>query len=145
MSKYADHARNNRELQAILRDIFHTKTSAEWIEFGNEHNTPIAPVNTPQTIMDDPQFQHRFPWYPASQLVADQLPFPLKVEGEDLVDLTAAPGVGEHSVSVLAEFGLRRRQDRRRCATPACWATDRWAPSASPDLRRAWAPPRPPA
>ena len=50
--KYADHARNNRELQGILRDIFHSKTSAEWIEFGNEHNTPIAPCNSPKTIMD---------------------------------------------------------------------------------------------
>jgi len=100
--KYADHARNNRELQGILRDIFHSKTSAEWIEFGNEHNTPIAPCNSPKTIMDDPQFQHRFPWYPASQLVADQLPFPLKIAGEDVVDLTAAPGAGEHTESVLA-------------------------------------------
>ena len=103
--QYADHARNNRDLQGILRDIFHTKTSGEWIEFGNEHNTPIAPVNTPQTIMDDPQFQHRFPWYPASQLVADQLPFPLKVAGEEVVELTAAPSAGEHSESVLAELG----------------------------------------
>jgi len=55
--------------------------------------------------MDDPQFQHRFHWYPASQLVADQLPFPLKVAGEDVVELTAAPSAGEHSESVLAELG----------------------------------------
>jgi len=55
--------------------------------------------------MDDPQFRHRFPWYPASQLVADQLPFPLKVAGEDVVDLTAAPGPGEHTDSVLKELG----------------------------------------
>ena len=39
---------------------------------------------------------------PASQLVADQLPFPLKVAGEDVVDLTAAPGAGEHTEAVLA-------------------------------------------
>ena len=60
-SKYADHARNNRELQHELRDIFKTKTAAEWIAFGNEVNTPIAPVNTPQTIADDPQFQRPVP------------------------------------------------------------------------------------
>jgi crotonobetainyl-CoA:carnitine CoA-transferase CaiB-like acyl-CoA transferase len=53
--------------------------------------------------MDDPQFQHRFRWYPASQLVADQLPFPLKVAGEDVVDLTAAPEPGEHTESVLTD------------------------------------------
>ena len=45
-SKYADHARGNRELQAELRDIFKTKTSEEWMEFGGRVNTPIAPVNT---------------------------------------------------------------------------------------------------
>ena len=63
-SKYADHARNNTELQRELRDIFRTKTSAEWLDFGNRVNTPIAPVNTPQTIAADPQFQHRLPWIP---------------------------------------------------------------------------------
>jgi crotonobetainyl-CoA:carnitine CoA-transferase CaiB-like acyl-CoA transferase len=101
--KYADHARNNRELQAVLRDIFETKTSAEWIAFGNEHNTTIAPVNTPKTIMDDPQFQHRFHWYPAAQTVADTLAVPLMVAGEDPPELTRAPDAGEHTDAVLAD------------------------------------------
>jgi crotonobetainyl-CoA:carnitine CoA-transferase CaiB-like acyl-CoA transferase len=35
-SKYADHARGNRELQAILRDIFKTRTSKQWIALGEE-------------------------------------------------------------------------------------------------------------
>jgi crotonobetainyl-CoA:carnitine CoA-transferase CaiB-like acyl-CoA transferase len=99
--KYADHARNNRELQAILRDIFHSKSSAEWIAFGNEHNTPIAPVNTPKTIMDDPQFRHRFHWYPADETVADTLAFPLFVAGEDAVAVRRAPDAGEHTDEVL--------------------------------------------
>ncbi|MBM3660046.1 MAG: CoA transferase [Actinobacteria bacterium] len=101
--KYADHARNNKELQLILRDIFKSKTSAEWIAFGDEKNTPIAPVNTPRTIMDDPQFQHRFHWYPASQTVADTLAFPLNVAGEDAPDLKRAPNAGEHTDEVLVE------------------------------------------
>src|SRR5258706_163954 len=54
-SKYADHARGNRALQAELREIFRTKTCAEGIRLGDEQNFPIAPVNTPQTIVDDPQ------------------------------------------------------------------------------------------
>ena len=102
-SKYADHARDNLELRGILLEIFRARTSAEWIAFGNEHNTPIAPCNTPQTIMDDPQFQARFTWYPASQLVAEMLPFPLKVAGENEVDLVRAPDAGEHTDSVLAD------------------------------------------
>jgi crotonobetainyl-CoA:carnitine CoA-transferase CaiB-like acyl-CoA transferase len=101
--KYADHARHNRELQAVLRNIFKTRTSAEWIAFGNEHNTTIAPVNTPKTIMDDPQFQHRFHWYPAAQTVADTLALPLMVAGEDPPDLPRAPDAGEHTDAVLAD------------------------------------------
>jgi crotonobetainyl-CoA:carnitine CoA-transferase CaiB-like acyl-CoA transferase len=39
------------------------KSCAEWLRLGDEQNFPIAPVNTPKTIMDDAQFQDRFPWY----------------------------------------------------------------------------------
>ncbi|MCE2391069.1 MAG: CoA transferase [Proteobacteria bacterium] len=102
-SKYADHAPGNRELQAELRDIFRGRSSAEWIAFGNEHNTPIAPVNTPKTIVDDPQFQHRFPWYPASELDSDQLQFPIKIGGEELPRPTRAPDSGQHTDEVLGD------------------------------------------
>jgi crotonobetainyl-CoA:carnitine CoA-transferase CaiB-like acyl-CoA transferase len=100
-SKFADHARGNRELQRVLRDLFKARTSAEWIEFGNVHNTPIAPVNTPKTIADDPQFQHRLPWYPASEHGADMLPFPVKFLDEQLPSPAMAPTVGEHTEEVL--------------------------------------------
>jgi len=79
------------------------RSAAEWIVFGNEHNTPIAPVNTPKTIVDDPQFRHRFPWYPADELDSDQLQFPLKIRGEELPRPTRAPEPGQHTDSVLRE------------------------------------------
>jgi crotonobetainyl-CoA:carnitine CoA-transferase CaiB-like acyl-CoA transferase len=100
-SKYADHARNNKEMQKELRDIFKTKTTAEWLEFGNQVNTPLAPVNTPKSIADDPQFEDRFPWIPASRLGADEMPLPLKLSGEELPVPTRAPKVGEHTANVL--------------------------------------------
>ena len=102
-SKFADHARGNRELQRELREIFKTRTSAEWIEAGNVHNYPIAPVNSPKTIADDPQFQDRFPWYPASRHGAEMLPFPVKFQDEELPEPGMAPTVGEHSEEVLRE------------------------------------------
>jgi crotonobetainyl-CoA:carnitine CoA-transferase CaiB-like acyl-CoA transferase len=102
-SEYADHARNNRELQRELREVFRTRTSAEWIEFGNEHNTPIAPVNTPQSIADDPQFRDRLPWIPRERLGAEQLPFPVKVTGDDQPLPEKAPEVGQHTEAVLAD------------------------------------------
>ena len=100
---YADHARGNRELQAELRDIFATRTSDEWLAFGKDVNTPIAPVNTPGNIGDDPQFQARLGWIPASKLVADQLPSPIKVVDGELAPPSRAPEIGEHTDEVLRE------------------------------------------
>jgi crotonobetainyl-CoA:carnitine CoA-transferase CaiB-like acyl-CoA transferase len=103
-STYADHARGNTELRAELRDTFRTRTAAEWLEFGREHNTPIAPVNTPKNLPDDPQFKARFEWLPASQLGADELPQPVKFLGESIPTPSRAPKVGEHTEQVLREM-----------------------------------------
>jgi len=101
-SKYADHARGNVELQGELRTLFRTRTSADWLAFASEHNTTIAPVNTPHTVIDDPQFRDRFTWASAERLGAEQLLFPLHVEGEELPVPTMAPTAGEHTDEVLA-------------------------------------------
>ncbi len=100
-SKYADHARGNRELRQELRAIFRTKTAQEWLEFGGRVNTPIAPVNTPRTLLEDPQFTDRFPLLPASDMGADQLFTPLHFVGEELPHPAKAPTVGEHTEAVL--------------------------------------------
>ena len=104
-STFGDHARNNAELQGILTEIFKAKTSHEWIEFGDEHNTPIAPVHTPRTIAGDPQFQARLPWIPPDRLDADMLPFPVKVTDADLPVPERAPDVGQHTDEVLRQAG----------------------------------------
>jgi crotonobetainyl-CoA:carnitine CoA-transferase CaiB-like acyl-CoA transferase len=103
-SKYADHARGNLELRAILRDVFASKTTEEWIAFGEEFNTPICPANTPKTLADDPQFKARFDWIPASRTGADMLPTPLKYVDETLPVPTKAPTVGEHTDAVLHDL-----------------------------------------
>ncbi|MGI9590036.1 MAG: CaiB/BaiF CoA transferase family protein [Myxococcota bacterium] len=102
-SKYADHAINNREMQKELREIFKTKTSQEWIQLGDEKNFPIAPVNSPKTLAEDPQFEDRFPLYPHERHGADMLPYPVKFRGEELPEPGWAPTVGEHSERVLRE------------------------------------------
>ncbi len=103
-SKYADHAIGNKELRVELRAIFRTRTSGEWLAFGGEVNTPIAPVNTPATIGDDPQFADRLGWIDRRRLGAEQLPVPLKVvQGAELPVPAKAPTVGEHSDDVLRD------------------------------------------
>jgi crotonobetainyl-CoA:carnitine CoA-transferase CaiB-like acyl-CoA transferase len=103
-SQYADHARGNTELRRELRDIFASRTTDEWIEFGRVHNTPICPANTPKTIVDDPQFQDRFDWIPASRLGADMLPTPLKFIHETMPVPTKAPTAGQHTDDVLRDL-----------------------------------------
>ncbi len=102
-SEYADHARGNLEMQAELTEVFKTKSTAEWIDFGIEVNVPIAPVYTPHTVQADPQFLDRMDWFPADVLGADQLPFPVKVAGEEPLVPSKAPEVGEHTDAVLRD------------------------------------------
>lgn len=101
-SKYADHARGNKELQKELREIFKTKTVREWLEFSDEVNTTIAPFNTQKSIADDPQFQHRMGFYPTEKLGCEQLPLPVFVNGEPLPCPTKAPTQGENTEEVMA-------------------------------------------
>lgn len=102
-SKYADHARGNRELQAVLKEIFKTRTTQEWLRFSAEVNTPIAPVNTPENIVDDPQFKARFKLLPYQKHGADMLPFPVHFKDTELPVPTIAPEAGEHNEEVLRE------------------------------------------
>ncbi|WP_419918577.1 CaiB/BaiF CoA transferase family protein [Candidatus Poriferisocius sp.] len=102
-SKYADHARGNLELQRELREIFRTRTSAEWLEFGNQVNTPIAPVNNAKTVANDPQFQDRMPLFSTEQVGCEQLPLPVRFFDEQLPIPTHAPTVGEQTDEVLGE------------------------------------------
>jgi crotonobetainyl-CoA:carnitine CoA-transferase CaiB-like acyl-CoA transferase len=103
-SRYGDHATGNRELQLILRDIFATRTTHEWMAFAVQWNTAIAPLNTPRTIARDPHFKARFSWLPASEHVADMLPFPVHFVGEELPPPAPAPRAGQHNDSVLREL-----------------------------------------
>jgi crotonobetainyl-CoA:carnitine CoA-transferase CaiB-like acyl-CoA transferase len=102
-AQYADHAVGNIELRSALREIFASRTSAEWVQLGERVNTPIVNVNTPQTIADDPQFQDRFPWLPREVLGAEQLPSPIKLIDETLAVPTKAPTVGQHTDDVLRD------------------------------------------
>ena len=101
-SQYGDHARGNTELRTILRDAFATRTTEDWLAFGLEHNTPIAPANSPKTLYADPQFRDRMPLIPAARVGADMLPTPIKYVEETLPRPTKAPTVGQHTDEVLA-------------------------------------------
>ena len=108
-SQYADHARNNTELQEDLKEIFKTRSSVDWLDFGQEKNVPIAPVNNHETVAEDPQFSHRMPFISQDELGADQLPLPIFVDGELPSSPTRAPKVGEHTDEILTELGVDQK------------------------------------
>jgi crotonobetainyl-CoA:carnitine CoA-transferase CaiB-like acyl-CoA transferase len=126
-SKFGDHAKGNKEMRAELVEIFRTKTTAEWVTWSGEHNTTIAPVNTPRTLADDPQFKDRLGFLPHEQHGADMLPYPVKFVGEDPVVPTPAPTVGEHTDQVLSEvlgYDAAHIDELRRAGALGAPATD---------------------
>jgi crotonobetainyl-CoA:carnitine CoA-transferase CaiB-like acyl-CoA transferase len=89
-SKYADHARGNVALRRELAGIFATRTTAEWLRFGLEVNTPIAPVNDSKSITRDPQFRARLPFHDRQQLGTELMPSPINLLDEELPTPTKA-------------------------------------------------------
>ncbi|MFN2538434.1 MAG: CoA transferase, partial [Mycobacteriales bacterium] len=102
-AELADHARGNTALRKELGSLFAMRTNQQWVQLGLEADVPISPVNSSQDIGKDPQFQARLPWIPAERLGADQLPFPVRVNGELLPPPQHAPTPGEHGDVVLRE------------------------------------------
>jgi len=101
-AKYADHARGNVALRRELAAIFATRTTAEWVRFGGEVNTPIAPVNDASSIASDPQFQARLAFRPHTEAGTDLMPTPLRMIGEELPVPERAPvDVGGDTEEVL--------------------------------------------
>jgi crotonobetainyl-CoA:carnitine CoA-transferase CaiB-like acyl-CoA transferase len=103
-AKYADHAKGDVALRRHLQSIFETRTTAEWIEFGVKVNTPITPVNDGRSILDDPQFQARFPWGRDEPDGADLMPLPAKISGAEAVFARPAPTLGEHTEEILDQI-----------------------------------------
>ena len=89
-AKYADHARGNVALRRTLDEIFATRTTAEWVRFGQEVNTPLCPVNDVKSITRDPQFLDRLPLRPYQEAGTDLMPSPIKPLGESLPTPTPA-------------------------------------------------------
>jgi len=102
-SKYADHARGNAALRRELAAIFATRTTAEWIQFGLDVNTPIAPVHDTKSITRDPQFQARLAFRPWREHGTDLMPSPIRLLDEMLpVPSKAAVVAGCDTDSVLS-------------------------------------------
>ena len=101
-SQYADHARGNRELQprSCATSSAQKHRWSGWSSAGRSTRR-CAPVNTPKTLLEDPQFADRFPLLSAQDMGSDQLFTPLHFVGEKLPPPAKAPTAGQHTEDVL--------------------------------------------
>ncbi|MGR3342586.1 MAG: CaiB/BaiF CoA transferase family protein [Paracoccaceae bacterium] len=121
-ARMEDRTARRDEVWSLLRPIFATRTSAEWIAILDEHDVPAGPIYRMNEVFDDPQVQHlamaqtvRHPVRGDIRLVAQ--PFDLSRTPASLA--TAAPDAGEHTDEVLSEFGIN---EERIAALRACGA-----------------------
>src|SRR3546814_13970741 len=98
----------------------YTTLFRSWLALADRADVPIAPVNTPRTLADDPQFQERMPWIPRERVGADQLPSPVKLPDEELPLPTRAPTLGEHTEEVLVDVLGYDEIGRASCRERVC-------------------------
>ncbi len=103
-ASFQDRLQHKEVLVSILRDRFRTRTTAEWLGLLRGH-VPCAPVNSVSQALEDEQVRARdmivevqHPHFGRIREVAT----PIKTEGA-LTRPAPAPGLGEHTDSVLRE------------------------------------------
>jgi crotonobetainyl-CoA:carnitine CoA-transferase CaiB-like acyl-CoA transferase len=129
--RYADarsRVKHRDELMAVLRPLFETKTSDEWMELLSSIDILKAKVNTYKDLFADPQVQavEAVRWVENDTLgrvpmgtICGQRP---PATGDRL---THSPHVGEHTREVLGELGYGASEIERLNASGvvACYGT----------------------
>lgn len=104
-----DRLKNSQQIWEELSPTFRTRNSADWLKLLAECDAVFAPVNGPDTIMDDPQVI-------ASNLVIESehplagryrmTAHPSRFAGTPATATRHPPMLGEHSTEILTEIGL---------------------------------------
>lgn len=101
-----DRLKNKNILNAILNEVFSTKTSAEWESILSEGGVPCAPVNTIDKTFEDPALNHREMVISIDHL-GEKLKFfgnPLKMSKTPITEYQSPPCLGENNTDVLGKY-----------------------------------------
>ena len=103
----------DKQLIPIFKDIFATKTRAEWLELLREGDVPCAPVQTIEEFLHDPQVL-------ANDMVATvedpslgkvrEMGVPVKLAMTPGQVKGPSPLLGQHTEEVLADLGYSARE-----------------------------------
>jgi crotonobetainyl-CoA:carnitine CoA-transferase CaiB-like acyl-CoA transferase len=103
-----DRFANRNQLAPILKAIFKTKTSAEWVRVLNAAQVICAPINTLAQAAAHPQIRHREMVVEVPHALAGTMPLirnPARLSKTPLNVYRAPPLMGEHTDEVLNEYG----------------------------------------
>jgi len=115
----AENQRIALEWRARIRTIFLDKTVDEWVRLFDEAGVPVAPVQFPEEMSDDPQvaadqmfWEHEHAATGPQRLMGPAV----LMSGTPTRAYRPAPAYGEHSSEVLIEGGLSVEEVAALCA-----------------------------
>lgn len=98
---------NRPALEALIEGVLKTNTTAYWVDVLDEAGVPCGPVNTYDTLFNDPQFKHREMVVHAHDDELGDVPHirvPIKM-GDSISVRHVAPRLGEHNAEVYGSVG----------------------------------------
>lgn len=100
-------AKNQKELKAILENVFISKSAAEWIEEFDKRGVPSAPINDFQEALINPMTQSLDILHKMDLPNGEQTPtigFPVKMTDYEFQIYRQPPLRGEHNEEVIKDW-----------------------------------------
>jgi len=103
----AARTKNQKQLKAILDDVFPSKNVDKWIELLEGAGIPCGPINTVDRVLSDPQVQARNMIVDIEHPIAGHLKMPglpIKLSGTPGAVEKPAPLLGQHTEEILKDL-----------------------------------------